>query len=236
MSPNARRTDPAMRSVTFQVVEGVDKGRVYRDLPVPVSIGREEGNVLRLNDERVSRFHVKVQFDGDDVILTDLESTNGTRVNGDPIQIRRLQAGDRLGIGRSVLVFGTQEEIRARVEQMRSPTDAMPESITIPDIASITDPAAVILDPFESSSTDKFWATVTQPPALPQKLTAAQAARFTELLDFLHRGIASAADGLRIPEGGERINMPLADWLKIQAVQTLLAHYARAIAEPSADE
>ena len=50
-------------TVTFQVVDGVDKGRVFRDLPVPLTIGREEGNLLRLNDERVSRFHAEVQFE-----------------------------------------------------------------------------------------------------------------------------------------------------------------------------
>ena len=54
---------------------------------------------------------------------------------------------------------------------------------------------------------------------------AAQSARLTEVLDFLHRGIATQADGIRVPEGGERITMPIADWLKIQAVQTLLSHY-----------
>src|SRR5436305_7063765 len=108
-----------MKTVTFQVLEGVDKGRTFRDLPVPCSIGREEGNVLRLNDERVSRFHAKVQFDGEDVILTDLESTNGTRINGDPVQLRRLLPGDRVCLGRSVLVFGTTEEIKARVAMLR---------------------------------------------------------------------------------------------------------------------
>ena len=41
--------------VTFQVLEGVDKGRTFRELATPVTIGREEGNLLRLNDERVSR-------------------------------------------------------------------------------------------------------------------------------------------------------------------------------------
>ena len=52
-----------MTTVTFLVLEGVDKGRVFRDLPIPVTIGREEGNVLRLNDERVSRYHAKIQHD-----------------------------------------------------------------------------------------------------------------------------------------------------------------------------
>src|SRR5271163_2042860 len=103
-----------MTKVTFQVLEGIDKGRIFRDLPTPVTIGREEGNLLRLNDERVSRFHAKVQQDNGDIILTDLESTNGTRVNGNTVQIRRLLPGDRVGVGRSVLLFGSNEEIAVR--------------------------------------------------------------------------------------------------------------------------
>src|SRR5215208_3884337 len=103
-----------MRTVTFLVLEGVDKGRVYKDLPIPVTIGREEGNGLRLNDERVSRWHAKIQAEDGDVILTDLDSTNGTRVNGSTVQIRRLRAGDQVSIGRTMLLFGTMEEIASR--------------------------------------------------------------------------------------------------------------------------
>src|SRR5258706_16039469 len=108
----------AHASVTFQVLEGIDRGRIYREVAIPVTIGREEGNSLRLNDERVSRFHAKVQLDGDDYILTDLESTNGTRVNGTAIQIRRLRVGDRVGVGRSLLLFGSNEEIAARMASL----------------------------------------------------------------------------------------------------------------------
>src|SRR5207247_10173415 len=104
-----------MAAVTFQVLEGIDKGRVFRELTTPVTIGREEGNLLRLNDERVSRFHAKVQFDNGEIILTDLESTNGTRVNGNVVQIRRLRPGDRIGVGRSLLLFGSEQEIAARI-------------------------------------------------------------------------------------------------------------------------
>ena len=103
-----------MANVTFLVLEGVDKGRIFRELPIPVTIGREEGNLLRLNDERISRFHAKVPQEDGDVILTDLESTNGTRVNGSPVQIRRLRPGDQVSVGRSMLLFGTLEEIAAR--------------------------------------------------------------------------------------------------------------------------
>src|ERR1700694_1322097 len=102
-----------MKNVTFQVLEGVDKGRVFRDLVIPVTIGREEGNLLRLNDERISRFHAKVEQEDGDIIIAELESTNGTRVNGAPIQIRRLRPGDQIGVGRSMLLYGTLEEIAA---------------------------------------------------------------------------------------------------------------------------
>src|SRR6266851_1461658 len=110
----------ASPKVTFQVVDGIDKGRLFRDLPVPLTIGREEGNLLRLNDERVSRYHAKVQLDGGDLILTDLESTNGTRVNGHVVQIRRLRFGDRITVGRSLLLFGSDEEINERRATLRA--------------------------------------------------------------------------------------------------------------------
>src|SRR4051794_19494686 len=121
-----------MAKVTFQVLEGVDKGRVFRDLPTPVTIGREEGNILRLNDERVSRFHAKVQQDNGDIILTDLESTNGTRVNGAVVQIRRLRIGDRVCVGRSLLLFGSNEEIATRMASMSSVTGSAPVSRDAP--------------------------------------------------------------------------------------------------------
>src|SRR5438132_11207670 len=108
-----------MMMVTFQVLDGVDRGKVFKNLMPPVTIGREEGNLLRLNDERVSRFHAKVQQDASDLILTDLESTNGTRVNGHVVQIRRLRPGDRVALGRSLLLFGSDEEISARRATLR---------------------------------------------------------------------------------------------------------------------
>src|SRR5258708_37394904 len=102
-----------MAKITIQVLEGFERGRVFADLPTPVSIGREEDNTIQLNDERVSRFHVKIQEDGGRVILTDLESTNGTRINWHPLQMRALQFGDQSSIGRSILVYGSAGQIDA---------------------------------------------------------------------------------------------------------------------------
>src|SRR5439155_21989405 len=98
---------------------GADRGRIYDDVPTPVTIGREEGNTIQLNDERVSRFHLKIQEDRDKVVLTDLESTNGTKVNGEDVQLRILRFGDLITVGRSVLLFGSREEISERLMKLR---------------------------------------------------------------------------------------------------------------------
>jgi pSer/pThr/pTyr-binding forkhead associated (FHA) protein len=90
-----------MSKLTLRVVQGADRGKVFSELRAPITIGREEGNAIQLNDERISRFHCKIQEDNDHLVLTDLESTNGTRVNGQDCQLRILRYGDIIAVGRS---------------------------------------------------------------------------------------------------------------------------------------
>ncbi len=108
-----------MAEITLRVLDGADRGRVFENLDTPVTIGREEGNSIQLNDERVSRFHVKIQADQDKIVLTDLESTNGTKVNGEDIQLRILRFGDMISLGRSVLLIGSREQIARRLAALR---------------------------------------------------------------------------------------------------------------------
>ena len=93
-----------MTLVTISILEGLERGQTFHDLEPPVTIGREEDNVIQLNDERVSRVHAKLQDDRGQVILTDLNSTNGSRINGHPVQLRVLQPGDHVQIGRCTLL------------------------------------------------------------------------------------------------------------------------------------
>ena len=223
-----------MKTVTFQVLVGVDKGRVFRDLPIPVTIGREEGNVLRLNDERVSRFHAKIQIDSQDVILTDLDSTNGTRINGHTVQIRRIQPGDRVGIGRSILLFGSNDEIAARIAAEKVHLGPADGGLPIRP-SEITRAGDLEFEMQQEDTPDPFWtASDRNLPELPQKLTPSQAARLSEILDFLHRGLSSASDGIELPEESGQVTLTFADWQKIQGVQMLLARYLRAVSEPDA--
>src|SRR5881394_1748301 len=108
-----------MTGITIRVLDGADRGRVFDNLAPPITIGREEGNTIQLNDERVSRFHVKIQEDQDKVVLTDLESTNGTKVNGEDIQLRILRYGDVISVGRSVLLYGSRDQISRRLAELR---------------------------------------------------------------------------------------------------------------------
>ena len=48
-----------MDQITLRILDGADRGRLYGDIAPPVTIGREEGNTIQLNDERVSRFHLR---------------------------------------------------------------------------------------------------------------------------------------------------------------------------------
>src|SRR5262249_47543149 len=174
------------------VLEGIDKGRIFRELPTPVTIGREEGNGLRLNDERVSRFHAKVQQDGDDIILTDLESTNGTRVNGAAVQIRRLRHGDRVCLGRSLLLFGSNEEIAARMQTLAgltkpSETGALmaegPATVQARTLSGVPDNDVdfdLNLQGRTAATSEAFYIGTRALPPLPQKLTPSQAARLAE--------------------------------------------------------
>jgi pSer/pThr/pTyr-binding forkhead associated (FHA) protein len=225
-----------MRTVTFLVLEGVDKGRVYKDLPIPVTIGREEGNGLRLNDERVSRFHAKVQMEDGDIILTDLDSTNGTRVNGTAIQIRRLRAGDQVSIGRTMLLFGTMEEIAARRSVSPVGTGGQAQTVRAEELAASVRPGAAAAAPSDRTigpGGGTHWSPFDDDvPPLPQKLTPAQAARLAEIFDYLHRGLTLAVENIDANDEGTEIRLGFSEWQTIQAVQMLLARYARSIAEP----
>ena len=47
-----------MAGITLRVLDGADRGRVFQNMAPPITIGREEGKTIQLNDERVSRYHV----------------------------------------------------------------------------------------------------------------------------------------------------------------------------------
>ena len=70
-----------------------------------VVIGRLPECAVVLPDSNVSRRHAELQRKGDGVFVTDLGSTNGTRVNGSPVREQLLASGDEISVGSTRLIF-----------------------------------------------------------------------------------------------------------------------------------
>ncbi len=83
----------------------------------PFVIGRRVDCDLQVQDASVSSRHCELRFDGQHWTIVDLNSRNGIRVNGEPVQKQRLQSGDTIIIGPSLrLRFGNPRgEAKARM-------------------------------------------------------------------------------------------------------------------------
>jgi hypothetical protein len=73
-------------------------------------IGRATEAQLRLNDPGVSRRHAEIRREGNEMLLFDLASTNGVRVNAMPVTRHRLLNGDRIELGSTTLIFRLDED------------------------------------------------------------------------------------------------------------------------------
>ena len=90
---------------TLFVMQGRDKGKRYELRSLPLTLGRDGSNRIQLADSEVSRRHAEVRQLHEGYALLDLGSSNGTTVNGEKIDERRLVNGDRVQLGRTLLIF-----------------------------------------------------------------------------------------------------------------------------------
>ena len=231
-----------MADITFQVLEGLERGQVYRDLPTPLTIGREDDNGIQLNDERVSRFHTKIQEDGGRIILTDLESTNGTRVNGHPVQMRVLQAGDHVCIGRCLLLFGSPEEIahlaKLLKEDQTSSGLGNPTTVTS-DSAVEAGGSDFDINPQVAIEDDEYGELFPLgPPDAPEELRPIQQAQYSDILAYFHDQMRAIIDAAQEEnennESGKRpMTIPWTSWQNLLKSEMELAVYLRKAADPN---
>jgi len=73
--------------------------------PRGLTIGRDPSNDLVLDDPNISRFHAVINRAGDDVVLRDLSSRNGTRIDGEVVSTASLSPGAQIAIGGYRLTF-----------------------------------------------------------------------------------------------------------------------------------
>jgi Nif-specific regulatory protein len=91
-------------------VDGQWKGTLFPLEEPEVQFGRDSSNQILLTDPSVSRAHCVMEATPAGYRLKDLESRNGTFVNGIPIRTHELQNGDRVEVGRSAFIYLTQDE------------------------------------------------------------------------------------------------------------------------------
>jgi pSer/pThr/pTyr-binding forkhead associated (FHA) protein len=117
-----------------------------------ITIGRQEGNTIRLTERNVSRRHARLLRQQTNVLIEDLGSYNGIKVNGDRITGQvQVQDGDLIQIGDYDLAIQREEEARAAatvpLETSRAsgpaPTQKLPDpSATMPALPVVSVPEA----------------------------------------------------------------------------------------------
>ena len=215
-----------MNSITLRVLDGADRGRVFETSQIPITIGREEGNSIQLNDERVSRFHVKIQLDHDNLVLTDLESTNGTRVNNEEIQLRILRHGDMISIDRSTLVYGSREEINERMEKLKSSEYGK-------KLDSMTQSSGDDVNKDWKDDPNYHVALLSMdPPDLPDRMSPGQAAQLSEILEFFHVHIRKLINDVELNHERQAAEISKIKWHQMLDLQSRIAEYLRNIGRP----
>jgi phage tail-like protein len=112
--------DPSGTKHTFEIHTG------------PNLIGRQAGLALQLDQQKISRQHARIDCDGQECILTDLASANGTRLNGKKLQPQvpyRLDLGAVIAIGDFTLIL---EQARIDVPEPAKPADSLIDVIHLP--------------------------------------------------------------------------------------------------------
>lgn len=99
---NATHAGPPIK---LEIIAGPDAGKKRRFKGVRMIIGRTPGVDLQLSDQSVSRRHIELIHGDDGVVMRDLGSGNGTKVNGSRIAEKKLEHGDEITIGKTTIRF-----------------------------------------------------------------------------------------------------------------------------------
>ncbi|MGQ0507247.1 MAG: FHA domain-containing protein, partial [Myxococcaceae bacterium] len=91
--------------IKLDIIEGPDAGRSRRFSGVRMVVGRITDCELKLSDQSVSRKHLELVKGAQGVLLRDLGSGNGTKVNGEKVAEKQLQDGDEIVLGKTKIRF-----------------------------------------------------------------------------------------------------------------------------------
>src|SRR5215210_4808587 len=161
------------------VIAGPLKGSVFELEAEELSVGRGSTNRVRLADSLLSRQHCRVTHAPEGFLLTDLESLNGTFVNGRPVREHLLADGDRIDVGESRLVFVTGEG--APEEATANPVTLSDRLMTAHTTVRLKADEALYLSAEAGRAEPPAWASVARDLALLVRVsTSVNSIRETE--------------------------------------------------------
>jgi predicted Zn finger-like uncharacterized protein len=96
---------PASKRYSLAVIMGVNAGQIHVLEQPRVVLGRGEESDIQLQDSEVSRRHAMLEIHGDEAVVTDLGSTNGTYVEALRVQRATIGSNQEFSLGTTTLMF-----------------------------------------------------------------------------------------------------------------------------------
>jgi len=137
-------------------ISGDTAGILFELTKDETTIGRHGANMLVISDGSVSAFHCAIIKDGGRYTLRDLDSTNGTKVNEEPVKVRRLTAGSVIHVGNVKLLLEGDD-----IETEELSAAESPRLGPAPKVSSTTVPAHPLFKEAKRNSEKLIWVTIT---------------------------------------------------------------------------
>jgi hypothetical protein len=148
-----------------------------------------------------------------------------------------MRFGDVITVGRSVLLYGTRDQIASRLAALRTTDSSAAGTLRPEELAQQL--ASPSLE-FELNWDDDLDLLGTlhlpEAPDLPQRLGPGQAAQLSELLEYLHIRMRHLTGSVRIKGDSERVTLETRQWQNLLDLQSRLAEYLRSIGEPDEEK
>jgi signal transduction histidine kinase len=179
------------------VIQGRDQGTRFRLDDTTVTLGRGTSNAVQLHDTEVSREHAEFSRRGDEYVIRDLGSSNGTFVNGKPVKEHVLASGDQVQLGRTLLLYTGVAEGR---------TEDLADKINIVDHNHDDDGSRIVHTMHQSEGSEIL--------ALPENETSSPwLARARSNLQIMYRTALAVSHTLDIDQLLARIMEMIFEWV-----------------------
>jgi pSer/pThr/pTyr-binding forkhead associated (FHA) protein len=127
-------------------------GRSYELKTEKTTVGRVSDNSFEIPEASVSSHHAEIHLRGNDVLVKDLDSTNGTFINGEKITEGILKPGQILRLGMVEMRLETGEAAAAMRKQVLDQTRVIPQGVKLDDLEGTRTPLDFKKTGFEKKS------------------------------------------------------------------------------------